>query len=89
MKLARMLCGWSGSFFEGVADIVEVDDAAYQRLCDSHQAEPVCTLNPHVAAASMAEAAVMYEVELTTSNQELADYLKKYGAVVHLHKKKK
>ena len=89
MKIARMLTGWSGGYYEGINDVVEVSDDDYEGLIDSNQAEPVCTNNPHVAAASMAEAAVRLDVELTTSNADLAAYLKSYGATVHVKKAKK
>lgn len=88
MKLARMTTGWSGGYFEDVPNVVEVSDSDYQSLIDSEQAEPVCTTNATVAAASMAEAALRLEVELTTSNHELADYLKGYGATVHIKRSK-
>ena len=89
MKLARMLTGWSGDYFENVNDVVELSNADYDSLLASEQAEPVCTLNPTVAAASLAEAATRLHVELTVEDKELADYLKTYGAVVHLRKPKK
>lgn len=89
MKLARMLTGWSGEYFDGMPGIVNVSNESYDALLSSEQAEPLCTLNSTVAAAAMAEAAVRLDVELTTDDPELGNFLKTYGAVVHVKKAKR
>lgn len=89
MKIIRLKTGWSGTYFEDMDDVIEVTPEEYDAFLNSDQAEPLCTLNSTVAAASLAEAAVRLGVELTTDDQELANYMKTYGATVHVKRVKK
>ena len=89
MKLIRLKTGWSGTYFEGIDDVIEVSPDEYDSFIHSDQGEPLCSYNGTIAAASMAEAAARLDVELTTNDQELANYMKTYGAVVHVKRAKK
>ena len=89
MKLLRMLSGTTHELFEGIPDVIEVSNADYDAYINARMAEPLCTDNPTVAAAGMAEAATRLDVELTTDDSDLAEFLKTYGAVVRVKKPKK
>ena len=87
-KLIRSLADFGLPTYEGKDGILEVSPEMYDSMIETGQGEPLCSNDPVVAAACLAEAAMRWEAEITTEDEELYNICEQYGATVHLKKGK-
>ena len=85
-KLIRSIADFGLAPYKGHNGVLEVSEDMYDSMINSGQGEPLCSNDPEIAGACLAEAAMRWEAEITTEDEELYNICVHYGAAAQLKK---